>query len=426
MSFCATSRAVGLPSILRRSIAFGLPLNRRDGQQHSPSTLLNFSCCETGTLLRKALNCMALQMEATGTQKIIDTPLAELHRRTGTNMGVWFGCALPSDFGDWRGEYSHAKSTVALIDKNYRAYLSFTGPDRIRYLNAILTNNIKDLQPSHGNVSLFLNAQGHILAELETYVLPEKLFCISYAMLGRSLIELLDKYIIMDDVTLTDDTQQYGTLALEGPLASRLASDVTGVDLSALSDLQMRDTHVASIPCILSRRSPGAFPVAEFLTEREHLPALWNILLDVARANGGGPMGYTALNALRLEQGLPWFGYDFGEKQIPHEADVQDTHISYTKGCYIGQEIVERVRSRGHVNRQRVHLILTGTSLPRPAEPLTVDGKEVGYITRAASPPSLPFSIAMGYLRRENNSRGSQLDWSGGTAKVAKFPDDLT
>ena len=364
-------------------------------------------------------------MEAVRTANVIDPPLTALHRSAGANLGVWFGCALPDDFGDWRREYFFAKQSVALIDKNYCTYVSFSGPDRVRYLNAILTNNIKDLAPSHGIVSLLLNPQGHILAEIETYALPDKLFCISYAMIREPLIETLDKFIIMDDVTLTDDTQQYGTLALEGPAAAQGIADLAGVDLNALPELGMQEVNVNSISLTVIRRSPGQFVSAELLTGRQNLPALWNLLVEKTHALGGGPTGYTAMNALRLEQGVPWFGYDFGEKQIPHEAALEDTHLSYTKGCYTGQEIVERVRSRGQVNRRRVDLIFTGPAAPRPGAILTAAGKEVGLVTRSAAPPSLAFPIGMGYARKENNSLGSQLEWAGGTAQVSKFPDEL-
>src|SRR6202051_1230148 len=99
----------------------------------------------------------------------IETPLAAVHRRAGAKMGGWFGCALPDDRGDAREEQRFANESVALIDKNYRAYFTFSGPDRMRYLNAILTNNIKDLGKGEGAVSLLLNAQGRILAEIETF-----------------------------------------------------------------------------------------------------------------------------------------------------------------------------------------------------------------------------------------------------------------
>src|SRR5260370_4835470 len=134
---------------------------------------------------------------------ILTTPLAARHVDAGAKMGVWFACALPDNFGDEAAEYRYARDTVALIDKNYRAYLSFTGPDRVRYLNAILTNNIKDLAVGHGTISLLLNPQGHILAEIETYAFADRLLCVSYAMPRERLIEYLPQYIIMHNTPLT-------------------------------------------------------------------------------------------------------------------------------------------------------------------------------------------------------------------------------
>jgi len=339
-------------------------------------------------------------------------------------MGVWFGCALPDDFGDWEREYWFAHKSVALIDKNYRCYFSFTGPDRARYLNAILTNNIKDLPPSHGNVSLLLNPQGRILAEIETYALPESLLCASYAIIEARLAETIEKFIIMDDVTLADDTQRFGTLVLEGPAAAPIVRELTGVDLNSLADLERRDACVGTIPCTIIRRSPGKFVGAEFLAERPQIEALWHTLQEKTEAARGGPIGYSALSAVRLEQGIPWFSYDFGEKQIPHEAALETSHISYTKGCYTGQEIVERVRSRGQVNRRRVGLRFTGQAVPAAGDILTSDGKEAGYVTRAAFSPALSSAIGMGYIRKENNEVGQQLEWQGGKVEVTKYPQD--
>jgi folate-binding protein YgfZ len=380
------------------------------------------------------------RVEMTSPATALNTPLAATHLAAGAKLGVWFGCALPDDFGDAATEYRYARETVALIDKNYRAYLSFTGPDRVRYLNAILTNNIKDLGAGQGCVSLLLNPQGHILAEIETYAFADQLFCISFAMIRERLIEWLDKYIIMDDVTLTDETARYGTLALEGPKAAMLVKDLAGIDLGQLSELASADVEIVrlaqddtpektstkesilccSIPCRMIKRSPGGVAGAEFVVEREKLAELWQILSDAARRHGGGPMGYTALSATRLAQGVPWFGYDFGEKQIPHEAGLQDSHISYTKGCYTGQEIVERVRSRGQVNRRRVELLFSGDAVPEPGALLTLDGKEVGHVTRAARTWDPPRILGMGYARKEANAPGSVLQWLGGTATVTK------
>src|SRR5579859_7590795 len=357
-------------------------------------------------------------METGETGSALETPLAGLHKSAGATMASWFGCRLPDYWTDPRTEQEYARKSVALIDKNYRAYLSLTGPDRVRYLNAILTNNVKDLPVGRGTVSLLLNPQGHILAEIETYAQLESLFCVSYAMIREKLIEWLDKYIIMDDVTLTDDSQRYGTLALEGPRAAAVVKELTTIDLSAFDEHARIETPVASIPCWITKRSPGGVAGCEFLAEREMLANLWQILSEVVKSNGGGPMGYAALSAQRLAQGVPWFGYDFGEKQIPHEAGLQDSHISYTKGCYTGQEIVERVRSRGQVNRVRVTLKYDSPQPPVPGTALLSDGKEPGYTTRAAFSPALNAPIGMAYLRREKSAPGSRVDLPDGTGSA--------
>ncbi|MGB6667135.1 MAG: glycine cleavage T C-terminal barrel domain-containing protein [Candidatus Acidiferrum sp.] len=360
-------------------------------------------------------------MEETGA--VLETPLTALQKSSGATMGTWFGCELPDHWISPQTEQEFARKSATLIDKNYRAYLSFRGPDRVRYLNAILTNNIKDLPAGQGNVSLLLNPQGRILAELETHARAKSLFCVSHAMIRERLIEVIEKYIIMDDVTLADESQRYGTLGIEGPQAAAIAQKLTGIDISAIAELGQRETTIGSIPCWLTKRSPGGVAGCEFLVERDQLAALWKILAELVKKNGGGPMGYAALSAQRLAQGVPWFGYDFGERQIPHEAGLESSHISYTKGCYTGQEIVERVRSRGQVNRRRVDLIFEGAGVPAPGEPLTVDGKEAGFVTRAAIPSFLTSAIGMGYLRKDHNEPGSRLSWAGGIAVVSKFPD---
>jgi folate-binding protein YgfZ len=370
----------------------------------------------------------------------IETPLGGAHRRAGAKMGMWFGCALPDDFGDAREEQRFANESVALIDKNYRAYFTFIGPDRVRYLNAILTNNIKDLANGQGVVSLLLNAQGRVLAEIETFADGEKTFLVSYLMIRERLAEVLEKYIIMDDVTFSDDAEKFGTLALEGPRTANVVKELTGVELDSLPQLGWADVTVnsrtsegttagktssenseAAVPCRLVRRFAGG----EFIVEREKLEALWDVLLRATRKHNGGAMGYSALSAQRLVQGVPWFGYDFGEKQIPHEAGLESSHISYTKGCYTGQEIVERVRSRGQVNRRRVELLFAGDGVPENGAELTVDGKPIGYVTRAARSWFPPSVLGMGYLSKEHRGVGAKVQWNGGDATVVEFAGAL-
>src|SRR5271155_21697 len=232
-----------------------------------------------------------MEILETGTRQ--ETPLVALHRGAGAAMGTWFGCLLPDHWADPRAEQEIARQSVALVDKNYRAYLSFTGPDRVRYLNAILTNNIKDLAVGQGNVSLLLNPQGHILAEIETYALPDSLFCVSYAMIRERLIEVIDKFIIMDDVALTDESQRYGTLGIEGPKVAAVVRESTGIELAEIWELGRVESAVATIPCWITRRSHGGVAGCEFLAEREGLAKLWQVLSESVKKHGGGPCGYA-------------------------------------------------------------------------------------------------------------------------------------
>lgn len=360
----------------------------------------------------------------------IDTPLRSEHEKLGAQLSEYFGCVLPANYGDAEREYKFARESVALIDKNYRCVLSFTGKDRVRYLNAMLTGNIRGLTPGHGNISLLLNPQGRILAEVETLALEDRLLVISYAMIRAQLIDTFDKFIIMDDVVLEDVTDKFGTLALEGPKAAEILRELCSVDLDAMEEFAHVGKIIAGISCRVIRTSACGAAGAEFLTPRENLAALWNLLLDAVKKRGGGPVGYDAMNILRLEEGVAWYGVDFDENQIPHQAALEATHISYTKGCYTGQEIVERVRSRGQIQRRRVMLRFSGDAIPRAGEPLFAPsaenpaerGAEVGFVTRAAKSPKFGAVIGMGYVRREQTEPGSKVKWSGGIAEVFELP----
>lgn len=371
--------------------------------------------------MRAARVARACSAKIAGTMPL-ETPLRAEHEKAGATFAEYFGCNMPERFTSFAEEYRFARETVALVDKNYRAFFRFTGPDRVRYVNAILTNNIKDLQPGEGNLSLLLNPQGHILAEIETQALPDNLFALSYAMIRDSLRATLDKFIIMDNVTLEDVTDSMAVVALEGPATPAIVRELSRVELERLTELGHTETSVAGIPCRIVRRSPGGVPGADFIVAREHIGEVWDTLQQAAHQHGGGPIGYGALNVLRLDAGIPWFGYDFDDTVIPHEAGLEHSHINYTKGCYTGQEIVERVRSRGHVNRKRVGLRFTGAALPDRKAALTVAGKDAGYVTRAGFSPVLGAGIGMGYVRREFNAPGSKLEWSGGTAEVIELP----
>jgi folate-binding protein YgfZ len=348
----------------------------------------------------------------------MNTPLLDIHRAAGAKLGEYFRCGLPASFAGFDSEYRAARQSAALFDTSWHAVIALTGPDRVRYLNAILSNNIQSLAEGQGTLTLLLNPQGHILAELEVYAVGNRLVTLSHASVRERTAATLDKYIIMDDVELEDLTDQVGSFAVEGPRAASIVQQMWGIALEDLPDMAIRDVTIEGISCHFLRRSHFGEPGAEFIARRESLPSLWQKALDRVRAQGGEPIGMDALNSLRLEARVPWFPADFNDTVIPHEAALEETHISFTKGCYTGQEIVERVRSRGHVNRKRVNLGFSTPNPPSSGTKFRAGGAEVGTLTSAAFSPAAKRAIGMGYVRREQNSPGSRLELDGGIAEV--------
>lgn len=350
----------------------------------------------------------------------IPSPLLDVQRARGAHFAEWLGVSLPDNFGDVAHEFAAAKAAAGVFDTGFRAIFEFTGPDRVRYLNAITSGNIRDLKDGEGCRGLLLNPQGHILAELLTLCLPESLLALSYASARVQAAATLEKFIIMDDVTLADRSDSLATFAIEGPATKQILHGDFGVKLADLPPFGHWEV----------RRDSGAFRVicnsffgeagAEIVCPNSHAPALWQEFVQAAEAHGGAAIGCAGLNALRLQAGVPWFGVDFGEKTIPHEAGLENSHISYTKGCYTGQEIVERVRSRGHVNRRLIRLAVHSGSVPLAGTPLRASGKEVGAITSAALIPGTDEIWALAMVRREFHSSESVLEWDGGTATPLK------
>jgi folate-binding protein YgfZ len=348
----------------------------------------------------------------------METPLIEAHRAAGARLAEYTGCVLPEEFSEFEKEYRAAQEAVALFDTNWRAIFTLAGRDRVKYLHAVSSNDIKSLAEGQGTLALLLNPQGRILAELAVYALPERLLVLSHASLREQTLATLKKYVIGSQVQIDDLTDKLGSVAVEGPRAAEAATEAFGVALGDFGEGSIREIPVDGVPSYILRRPYFGKPGVEILAPREALPELWGKLLAAVHAKRGGPIGTRALNSLRLEAGIPWFPADFNDGMIPHEAAIESTHISFNKGCYTGQEIVERVRSRGHVNRKRVALKFSTQEPPAAGTKLHAGDTEVGFVTSAAYSPAAGSAIGMGYLRREHFAPGSVVEFEGGTAEA--------
>jgi len=332
---------------------------------------------------------------------------------SGTNPTEHSGMTTARDFGDTRAEFQALLSGCGLYDLSWRAKITVTGSDRVRWLNGMATNNVRDLVPGHGVYAFLLNAQGRIQADLYVFQRGESLLVDTERGQREKVLQLFDHYIIADDVEIADISDKLTALGLTGP-ESRSVLERTGVAVPDLAHLQFADVawqHAGQQTTVtLLRSGEEARESWQVWVAPEHVSELWDALLKA----GARATGTAALNLFRISRGIPQFGVDIRERDLPQETG-QTRALNFTKGCYLGQEIVERIRSRGAVHRQFTAFAVEGT-LPEASSKILADEKEVGEITSGAILP-LPGGdrpVALGYLRREAAGK----DLRAGTAKL--------
>ena len=325
------------------------------------------------------------------------------------------GTSPTANFGDVPGELRSLLSGAGLYDLGWRAKIALTGSDRVRWLNGMISNNVRDLAPGNGVYGFLLNSQGRIQADLYAFQRGESLLVDTELGQREKVLQLFDHYIIADDVEVTDISDKLTALGLTGP-ESRSILEKAGVPVPDLTYLQFADLTWRAITITLLRSGEEARESWQVWIAPEHRSALWDALI----ASGATRTGTDALNLFRISRGIPQFGVDIRDRDLPQETG-QMRALSFTKGCYLGQEIVERIRSRGAVHREFQAFDVHG-QLPETGTKIQAEGKDVGEITSAAT---LPLSsgerpVALGYLRRD--SAGKELTAGSTKLSVARPP----
>jgi len=319
------------------------------------------------------------------------------------------------DYGDVRSEFHSLLSACAVYDLGWRSKISLTGGDRVRWLNGMISNNVRDLAPGHGVYSFLLNAQGHIQADLYAFHRGESLMVDTESSQRNKVLQTFDHYIIADEVEVADVSEKFTALGLTGP-ESRAVIGRAGIPVSDLGHLQFADVRWHGFEVVLLHSGEEAKDSWQIWIVPEQVAALWSALVEA----GARPVGSSALNLFRVSRGIPQFGQDIRERDLPQETG-QMRALSFTKGCYLGQEIVERIRSRGAVHRQFTTFTVEGP-LPQPGAKIQAENKEVGEITSSTTLPlpSGDHRAALGYLRRE--AFGKELQAAGARLTVAQAP----
>jgi folate-binding protein YgfZ len=336
----------------------------------------------------------------------VDTPVAQ----TG-------GGGTKADYGDTRTEFQALVSGSGVYDLSSRAKISLTGGDRARWLNGMVTNNVRDLETGRGVYAFLLNPQGHILGDLYAYNRGESLLVDTDQSQVEKILAVFDKYIIMDEVEVGNVSEQMSAVGIAGP-KSRETLRTAGFEVPELKALQfVQITWQQTGVTVVRGDSPQVEAFELWLA-----PDDTEKVSDALMKAGAKPVGPAALDLLRIAAGIPRYGVDIRERDLPQETE-QERALNFSKGCYVGQEIVERIRSRGQVRRKFTGFEIN-SELPPAASKIQLDGKDIGEFTSTASLPIAGGDrhVALGYIRREVATPGNKVEAGGCAATVANLP----
>jgi len=338
--------------------------------------------------------------------------LHEFYQSLGANFSALKGAELVNDYGDPLAEYHTLHDTAGVLDFSFRSRICLTGADRVRFLHGQVTNDVKKLGVGTGCYSALTTAKGKMQSDLNIFCLQDELLLDFEPGLTTTVTQRLEKYIVADDVQVVDVAPHYGLLSVQGLKAEAVVSALglfTEIPTAPLSSTKISDATLGEI--YLMRHARLGSVGFDLFVPTAALGAVADKLIAAAKSAGGRACGWNAFEIARVEAGMPRFGADMDETHLASECGIEARAISYTKGCYIGQEVLNRIHSVGHVNRELRRLSFTSELRTPPAhgEKLFQGAKEVGQVTSTVFSPRQDCVVALGYVRREANAAGTKL-----------------
>jgi tRNA-modifying protein YgfZ len=312
--------------------------------------------------------------------------------------------------------YRAARKSAAVFDRSARGKIAVAGADRLSYLHAMLTNDVATLQAGGGCYAAYLTPQGRMIADMRVLELGDMALLDLDPLVAPVVLQKLDQFVFSEDVRLGDLTEAFGELAVVGPGAARVVSAVVGGggpsgvsegELARWPDFRnLRASALGQMVLVAASDQLGAAGF-DLYVERPQV----GMLRDAIEAAGAVAAGPEDADVLRLEAGRPAFGIDMDAETIPLEAGIEGRAISFTKGCYPGQEVIIRVLHRGHgrVARKIAGLAISGDAVPSRGDLLRAGDREAGRITSAAWSPRLGRPIALAMIHRDFLEPGTAL-----------------
>jgi folate-binding protein YgfZ len=355
---------------------------------------------------------------------VADSPLHRTLEELGATFTEVAGRAVVRHFGDTLGEYDAVRQGVGVAERGDRARIRMWGKDPAKMLHGMITNDLLKAPEGQGVYAAMLTAKGRTLAELRAFRRQpaEVLVEIPREALAGT-VEHLRKFVPPMFARWGDVTGEVGELGAYGPHAAALVERVLGVDVSLMAEDGFREAEFGGVAVMVAAtRYVGSETGFDLFAPAAALPALWAALLE----HGGRPIGLAAIETLRIEAGRPRYGADLSEEVIPTEAfeetGMMPRAISFTKGCYTGQEVIVRIAHRGHVNRHLRGFLLGDGPTPLLGTPIfrTDTGKEAGRLTSVVFSPLMGQAVALGYARRELEP-GAEVRLGAGDGPAAKL-----
>ncbi len=303
-------------------------------------------------------------------------------------------------------EYAAIRRSVALCDLPQRGTIEVTGKDRIAFLQRMVTQELRGLGAAEVRRTFWLNRKGRIEADLLLCELPERLLIDCSGSVAATTATALNAFVFSEEVAINDLSQRDYRLALHGPEALHLLS-LVGASAATLETLEQGATKgacaadtLAAVPCVLVRHDTCGEVGVELIVARDQAATLWSALLGVHDLLDAGrrrarPCGWHAYNIARIEAGSPLFEVDFSTSSLPHETSILGQCVSFTKGCYLGQEVVARMASLGKPKQVICAFRMDDPVLPVEGAPLftakseTTPSAEVGIVTSSTLSPML-------------------------------------
>ena len=353
-----------------------------------------------------------------------ESSLLDLQQQAGARIGAAHGWRLPSSFTSVGDEYAALTEGVGLLDRSPIGRLRFHGDDALDLLDRLSTNDLAGLTVGCGAHTVLTSNKGRILDLLYVQRLDDHLLVLTSPENRQKVADHIDFFTFTEDVRVEDVTDESAMLGLVGPDAGAAIADLAGWHILEMGQYDSTTATVGGENVLIVRTDFIGLPVYDLVASSSQGRRLWGELLDGGAPFGIKPVGTEAAEIVRVEQGIPQYGVDMSEDNNPLEAGLLQ-YISFTKGCYIGQEVVTRLNTYKKVRKYLVRLTLDGHGRPMPEARLFSDGEDAGVLSSVVTSPRLGREIGLGYVIKRHAEPGTRLTVGSAdgqqTAEVAEL-----